>query len=117
MMEMKKPSENHTAGSSVPPLVFDEDGFLLDTQAWTKETSRLIAKMDGKGPLTPDHWAIIFYLREHYLANGTLPVMRHVCRVSHLDKDAIRRLFGGCRQAWRMAGLPNPGEEAKAYMD
>jgi tRNA 2-thiouridine synthesizing protein E len=34
----------------------------------------------------------------------------------HLGKYAVDRLFGGCREAWRIAGLPNPGEEAKSYM-
>ena len=100
-----------------PPPAFDEDGFLIDPNTWTKATSRLIAKMDGIGPLLPDHWAIIFYLREAHLSNGTLPPMSHVCRVSHLPKHAVRELFGGCREAWRTAGLPNPGEEANSYMD
>jgi tRNA 2-thiouridine synthesizing protein E len=100
-----------------PPPAFDEDGFLIDPNTWTKATARLIAKMDGIGPLLPDHWAIILYLREAYLSNGTLPPMSHVCRVSHLPRHAVRELFGGCRVAWRAAGLPNPGEEAKSYMD
>jgi hypothetical protein len=26
-------------------------------------------------------------------------------------------LFSDCRSLWRIAGLPNPGEEAKAYMN
>jgi tRNA 2-thiouridine synthesizing protein E len=116
-METTIRTDELVPAAPMPPLAFDEDGFLLDAHAWTRETSRLIAEMDGIGPLGPGHWAIIFYLREHYLAKGTLPVMRHVCRVSHLEKDAVRRLFGGCREAWRTAGLPNPGEEAKTYMD
>lgn len=95
---------------------FDEDGFLNDPSSWTPEMSSLIAKMDGLSPLTDKHWSIIRYLREHYLRYGTLPVMAHVCRVNHLHKDAVRQLFGGVRAAWRVAGLPNPGEEAKAYM-
>jgi len=28
----------------------------------------------------------------------------------------VQHLFGGCRSAWRLAGLPNPGEEALSYM-
>jgi len=103
--------------AQVPGLQTDEDGFLLDPGAWSREASRILAEIDGVSPLGADHWAVILYLREHYLAHGTLPVMRHVCRVSHLDRDAVRKLFGGCRAAWRVAGLPNPGEEAKAYMD
>lgn len=99
-----------------PALDFDEDGFLPDAQRWSKQTARMIAEMDGIGPLGPDHWAILFYLREHHLTYGSLPPMSQVCRTHHLDRNAVVRLFGGCRQAWRIAGLPNPGEEAKAYM-
>jgi tRNA 2-thiouridine synthesizing protein E len=43
--------------------------------------------------------------------------MRHVCGVTHLEKHCVTDLFGnGSKEAWRVAGLPNPGEEAKAYM-
>jgi tRNA 2-thiouridine synthesizing protein E len=28
----------------------------------------------------------------------------------------MQHLFPSPREAWRIAGLPNPGEEAKAYM-
>jgi tRNA 2-thiouridine synthesizing protein E len=100
-----------------PGLVVDEDGFLVDPDTWTRTAAQLLADVDGVGALGNEHWAIIEYLRGHYLAHGTLPVMRHVCRVNHLERDAVRRLFGGCREAWRVSGLPNPGEEAKAYMD
>jgi len=99
-----------------PPIDLDEDGFLKDMRQWTRQTARTLAELDGIAPLGPDHWAIIFYLREHHEAYGSLPPMYQVCRTQHLDKHAVRRLFGGCRGAWRIAGLPNPGEEAKAYM-
>lgn len=104
------------AGRSTPPLDFDEDGFLTNAQRWSKQVARIIAEMDGIGPLGPDHWAIIYYLREHHLTYGSLPPMSQVCRTYGLDRNAVQRLFGGCRLAWRIAGLPNPGEEAKAYM-
>ena len=42
--------------------------------------------------------------------------MEQVCRTAHLGKHAVHWLFGGCRSAWRIAGLPNPGEEALSYM-
>lgn len=101
---------------AIGALVFDSDGFLVDPSAWTREAARQIAMTDGIGRLTPDHWAIIFDLRERYLKTGTLPVMSHICRVHHLQRGAVNELFGGCRRAWRIAGLPNPGEEAKTYM-
>jgi tRNA 2-thiouridine synthesizing protein E len=43
--------------------------------------------------------------------------MRLVCRAAGLDPSQAHRLFSSCRSLWRIAGLPNPGEEAKAYMN
>lgn len=95
---------------------FDEDGFLAKPRMWTPQLAQIIADLDGIGPLGDAHWNIIDYLREHYHRCGSLPVMSHVCRKQHLDPTAVRRLFGSCREVWRVAGLPNPGEEAKTYM-
>ena len=33
-----------------------------------------------------------------------------------LERMCMPDLFRSVRTAWRVAGLPNPGEEAKAYM-
>jgi tRNA 2-thiouridine synthesizing protein E len=99
-----------------PPVEFDEDGFLLDPRKWSRATARMLAELDGIGPLGPEHWAVVYYLREHYESYGSLPPMSQVCRTYGMEKHAVQRLFGGCREAWRIAGLPNPGEEAKAYM-
>lgn len=98
------------------PFAFDEDGFLIDSAVWNENLAQTIAQMDGIGPITPQQFAIIHYLRLHYLQYGSLPVMAHVCKVNHLHRQAVREWFGSCREIWRIAGLPNPGEEAKAYM-
>lgn len=98
------------------PLEFDEDGFLINTEVWTRETGRLIGEMEGIRKLSPDHWSVILYLREQHLESGGLPVMSHICRILHLGEHGVSHLFGSCREAWRIAGLPNPGEEAKNYM-
>jgi TusE/DsrC/DsvC family sulfur relay protein len=108
--------QNPSTGRGNLPLQFDEDGFLINSDAWSRETARLLAKMDGLGNMTPDHWSVIMYLREKHLESGGLPVMSHICRIMHLGEHGVQRLFGSCREAWRIAGLPNPGEEAKNYM-
>lgn len=95
---------------------FDEDGFLTEPDVWNEEIAQRIAQTDGINTLTEEHWQIIRYLREQYLKYGSLPVARLVCRANGLQRDSIKTLFNGCREAWRIAGLPNPGEEAKAYM-
>jgi len=97
-------------------LRFDADGFLTEPSQWNEQVARRIAMVDGVGPLTPDHWAIIHYLREHHFTYGALPPMAQACHSHGMDKHAVQRLFGGCRRAWRIAGLPNPGDEALSYM-
>ena len=98
-------------------ITYDEDGFLLDPNQWTERLAYQLAAAEDVSPLSESHWRIIHFLREHYQRIGGMPPMRIVCRRLGTDRCAVKGLFGGCRQLWRIAGLPNPGEEAKAYMD
>ena len=97
-------------------LNFDEDGFLVDPLLWSEQTSLIIAEIRGIGPLGSDHWTVLRFLRDRYLRLGAIPPMRSICRNSALSRKDIKALFGNCLEAWRVAGLPNPGEEARSYM-
>ena len=95
---------------------FDEDGLLKDPAQWSEAVAVEIARYDGIGPLTEEHWEIIRSLREYYARFGVAPAMGHICRGHGKDKHWIHDLFHTCLGAWRVAGLPNPGEEAKTYL-
>lgn len=95
---------------------FDEDGFLRNPLDWDEDLAVQLALNDGLDELTEAHWRVIGYLREHYLAHHTLPPMSYLEWLFDLPAHEGRQLFSGMREAWRVAGLPNPGEEAKAYM-
>jgi len=41
----------------------------LDAQCWTRRKSQELAKLEGLD-LEDDHWAVIAFLRSHYLWNG-----------------------------------------------
>lgn len=98
-------------------ISFDEDGFLTDPDAWSEALAEQLAQQDGLAPLTSEHWAVIRALRAHYQRFHAPPALRRVCHVNHMDKYCVDTLFAhNCREAWRIAGLPNPGEEAKAYL-
>lgn len=99
------------------PGGFDRDGFLLDPRQWNKELAQRIADLDGIGALGDKHWEVINLVRGQFFDLGSLPVMRLVCRATGLDRAQAHRLFSSCRELWRVAGLPNPGEEAKSYMN
>lgn len=95
---------------------FDEDGFLADPNKWDRNIAEQIASADGIGSLSDAHWAVIQNMREHYLDHGALVPASHVCRTNELDPQCVTELFQNMREAWRISGLPNPGEEAKSYM-
>ena len=107
---------SNTAIAEIESLL-DPEGVFCDPERWTEELARMIARNDGVPVLTPDHWAIIHALRDHYHRFGTAPpAFSHLCNAHHLGRHCIENLFRSEREAWRIAGLPDPGEEARAYM-
>jgi tRNA 2-thiouridine synthesizing protein E len=95
-----------------PPLEF-----LAPGTAWGRELAQTMAAAEGLGPLDERHWRLIGFLRGHYRRLGAMPPMRRVCRATGLSREQVKQLFGGCLSLWRVAGLPDPGEEARAYLD
>jgi tRNA 2-thiouridine synthesizing protein E len=96
---------------------FDADGFIVEPENWTPALAQVLAREAGIVDLTAKHWEIIDFVRRRYFSIGALPVMRLVCRAAGLDPNTAHHLFSSCRCLWRVAGLPNPGEEAKSYMN
>lgn len=68
------------------------------------------------GDLVAKQIKLVHQLRASYQCLEALPAWTHVCHLSSFGPDCMTRLFPDARMAWRNAGLPNPGEEAKAYM-
>lgn len=98
------------------PTLFDEDGLLRDFSSWSQALAAAVARDTGIATLTDEHWKLIHALRGQYAESGAAPVMHLVCRHAGVDRDRVNELFGYCLIAWRIAGLPNPGEEAKSYL-
>lgn len=94
----------------------DEDGLLRDPESWNETVAQAIAAREGLGVLTDAHWKIIHSLRAHYARFHVAPAMLQICNMHGQDKFWVHDLFQTCLNAWRVAGLPNPGEEAKTYL-
>ena len=108
--------QSHSRFDYQPYERLDEEGYLVDPNDWTREFTE--QKADELGlELTDKHWQLIELIRDKYLRLGALPPMRTVCKSVGLDKGLLKRQFGSCLHLWKVAGLPNPGEEAKAYMN
>ncbi len=104
------------ASTTVMALEFDGDGFLRDPACWTSEAAEQMARSCGLPALEAAHWEMIRQLREHYLKCGAIVPPAHICRLIERAPQCMSELFPSMLEAWRIAGLPNPGEEAKSYM-
>lgn len=106
-----------TETDALPSDWFDAEGYFAHPERWDRQVAIRIAQAEGMVHLTAKHWEVIDHVRGKYFQLGALPVMRLVCRACGLDRHKAHKLFGSCRSLWRVAGLPNPGEEAHAYMN
>jgi TusE/DsrC/DsvC family sulfur relay protein len=94
----------------------DDDGLIVDPALWNEEVAEEIADQLNIR-LGAEHWVAIYSLRNYYTRFGVAPAMSNICRENAKDKHWIHNIFGSCLNAWRVAGLSNPGEEAKTYLN
>lgn len=91
-------------------VLFDAEGFLVDSQAWTETVAENLAAESGLAALGEEHWRVIRFLRDFYQTWAKSPLSREVKKGTGLSLMEIDALFpGGLKQgARRLAGLPNP---------
>jgi len=106
----------NTRLDSSSTAVFDLDGFLIDPAMWDESLADRIAQTDGIGPLSKAQFALLQALRSEFSKFNTVTALSHVCHLIGQEADCMQHLFPNPREAWRLAGLPNPGEEAKTYL-
>ena len=102
--------------STPSPVLFDADGFLIDPGQWSEPLAEQTARCDGIGPLDELQMTLLRILRREYARHRSVTALSHVCHLAGEPPDCMQHLFPCAREAWRLAGLPNPGEEAKAYL-
>ena len=72
---------------------------------------------EGIDDVGESHRRVWTAYREHYGRLASIPPTNVLCHELDLDDDCIDRLFKGPLNAWQSAGLPDPGEEARVYLD
>jgi len=109
--------ENMNRQATPSLLDCDEEGFLRDSTTWNHSVARQLASMHGIDQLDERQWALITTLRQYYLSCNHLLQMRRICHIHEMENNCVSLMFDNHGiEAWRIAGLPNPGEEAKSYM-
>lgn len=90
----------------------DEDGYLVDIDTWDVRVAEQLAKAEGVGELTAEHWKLITAIRLHYERYRVSPLCRDILIESGFTKKDMYRLFpaAGYKTAYKLAGLPKPVE-------
>jgi TusE/DsrC/DsvC family sulfur relay protein len=93
----------------IPGFDLDDDAFLVDPNAWTREFAETMAQSLGIA-LTADHWAVVDYMRATYAADGKSPNVRQIAKGSGVGTRAVYQLFDKApgKTAARIAGVPKP---------
>ena len=107
---------NHSVNEVLTHIRFDEDGLLSDPDQWNEGVALALAYQEGISTLTDAHWQVLHALRKYYFKYHAPPPMSMICRDAETAMPCVQQLFHTCLAAWRIAGLPYPGEEAKSYL-
>jgi len=92
------------------PIELDADGHLAHRNDWNEDLAREIAAYEGIAELTPQHWAVINFMRKVFDQEGDAPSIRRLTKESGVDTKTLYQLFpkGPAKRAAKIAGLPKP---------
>jgi TusE/DsrC/DsvC family sulfur relay protein len=93
----------------------DEDGFLVRLEDWTETIAGVLAGREGIADLSEDQLDILKFMRTYYVKYNFYPIVRYVCKNVHQPKNCVTDKFMDPVQAWKIAGLPNPGEDVNMF--
>ena len=81
---------------------------------WSESAAEGIAAQEGLS-LTPEHWDVLHFLREHYVEHGPTPARELTRRLEerYAGRGGLRHLYtlfpgGPVHQGSRIAGVPEP---------
>lgn len=94
----------------------DEEGFLVNYEDWDEQVACALAEREGVAELTGDRMDIIKFMREYYKKYNFFPILGAVCKNLHQPGECVTEQFIDPLKAWKIAGLPYPGEHMAAYL-
>jgi tRNA 2-thiouridine synthesizing protein E len=88
---------------------FDDEGFMVDAGAWTKEIGQAIAEALEIN-MTDKHWEVINFARTDFESNGEPPTLRRITQETAVSMKEMYQLFpdGPAKLAANIAGLKKP---------
>lgn len=88
----------------------NDEGFMTNPSEWTKEIAVELAKEEGIAELTPNHWKIIDFCRQHAVSGGKSPTLRQITVGTGASTKELFAWFpkGPAKKVARISGLGKP---------
>ena len=94
----------------------DDDGYLRNFEDWNEDIACALAEREGIEELTKDKVDILKFTRQYYKDYGSYPVFGVVCLNVNQPMDCVIEKFTDPVKSWKIAGIPNPGEETETFL-
>lgn len=94
----------------------DEEGYLVNMSSWDEDVAKAIASNEGIDSLTDEMMDVIRFMRGYYQNYNSFPILNTVCKNVHQPKECVNEEFIDPLKAWKIAGLPDPGDEVVTYL-
>jgi TusE/DsrC/DsvC family sulfur relay protein len=94
----------------------DDEGYLVDMSSWDEDVAKAIASNEGIDSLTDEMMDVIRFMRSYYQSYNSFPILNTVCKNVHQPKECVNEEFIDPLKAWKIAGLPDPGDEVVTYL-
>ncbi|HEX6137959.1 MAG TPA: TusE/DsrC/DsvC family sulfur relay protein [Casimicrobiaceae bacterium] len=114
MTETTTPAANRWLDVDGRKVETDSEGYLIDRDQWSEAFARALAGEEHL-PLTPEHWEVIRFLRDHFHEHGVQAQVRTMIRhftarwgAARGGNRSLHDLFprgGPQKQGNRLAGL------------
>ena len=91
-------------------ITFNAEGFMTDSNQWTKDIAVELAKQEGINALTEAHWKIIDFCRATGLSTGKAPTLRQITTGTGISTKDLFALYpkGPAKKVARISGLGKP---------
>ncbi|HKK05044.1 MAG: TusE/DsrC/DsvC family sulfur relay protein [Gammaproteobacteria bacterium] len=99
--------------NSTSEILRDEEGFLIEPEDWSEAVAEELAAECGL-TLTPDHWDVIRFMRDHYdehrVAVDARFVIKYLSETKGAGRNYLFELFpyGYVQQTCKIAGMRRP---------
>lgn len=98
-------------------LAIDEEGYLVNFDDWEEAVANALAVREGLADLTDDKLAALRFIREYYKKYNYFPILNAICKNIHKPRNCVQEDFLNALLAWKLAGLPKPGEPIHSLLE